>query len=157
MKNNKLKYREVKVGKNKKIERWDIKEQEMREKKKQRTQRIRSMGEMLGRDAEEQRRVMGVQEGSRTRKLRQERENKPMRDDEQIQQRVSILAHISDALRTTYPNNPQMTLLWIKQKNRHLDKLRPVEVLGRGSRNDLISVLSLLDCTVHWDQSSIKK
>ena len=44
-----------------------------------------------------------------------------------------------------------MALFWIKQKNRHLGNIRPVEVLSRGGRNDLISVLSLLDCTVHWD------
>ncbi|GBE07392.1 hypothetical protein BMS3Abin11_00500 [bacterium BMS3Abin11] len=132
-------------------------DQELREKKMQRTQGIIRMLDLFGLDAEQQIRVLGFPEGTRTRILRQHRDNKPFPDDEQIQQRVSILAHISDALRTTYPTNPQMALFWIKQKNRHLDNLRPVEVLGRGSRNDLISVLSLLDCTVHWDQSSIKK
>ncbi|GMT40311.1 MAG: hypothetical protein IEMM0001_1046 [bacterium] len=132
-------------------------DQELREKKMQRTQSIIRMLDLFGLDAEQQIRVLGFPEGTRTRILRQHRDNKPFPDDEQIQQRVSILAHISDALRTTYPTNPQMALFWIKQKNRHLDNLRPVEVLGRGSRNDLISVLSLLDCTVHWDQSSIKK
>jgi hypothetical protein len=88
--------------------------------------------------------------------LRQHRENTPFPDDEEIQTRVTLLAHISDALRTTYPANPQMALFWVRQKNRHLDNFRPVEVLGRGTRNDIISVLSLLDCTVHWDVSNPK-
>jgi len=132
-------------------------DQELQEKKMQQTQSIIRMLDQFGLDAEQQIRVLGFPEGTRTRTLRQHRENKPFPDDEQIQQRVSLLAHISDALRTTYPTNPQMALFWIKQKNRHLDNYRPVEVLGRGSRNDLISVLSLLDCTVHWDQNSLKK
>ncbi len=123
----------------------------------QETQRIIRMLDKFGLDAEQQIRILGFPEGTRTRTLRQYRENKPFPDDEQIQQRISILAHISDALRTTYPTNPQMALFWIKQKNRHLDNYRPVDVLGRGRRNDLLSVLSLLDCTVHWDQSSLKK
>ena len=132
-------------------------DQELQEKKMQQTQGIIRMLDQFGLDAEQQIRVLGFPEGTRTRTLRQHRENKPFPDDEQIQQRVSLLAHISDALRTTYPTNPQMAMFWIKQKNRHLDNLRPVEILSRGSRNDLISVLSLLDCTVHWDQSSLKK
>jgi len=123
----------------------------------QETQRIIRMLDKFGLDAEQQIRILGFPKGTRTRTLRQYRENKPFPDDEQIQQRISILAHISDALRTTYPTNPQMALFWIKQKNRHLDNYRPVDVLGRGRRNDLLSVLSLLDCTVHWDQSSLKK
>ena len=131
--------------------------QESQEKKMQQTQGIIRMLDQFGLDAEQQIRLLGFPEGTRTRTLRQHRENKPFPDDEQIQQRVSLLAHISDALRTTYPTNPQMAMFWIKQKNRHLDNLRPVEILSRGSRNDLISVLSLLDCTVHWDQSSLKK
>jgi hypothetical protein len=50
-----------------------------------------------------------------------------------------------------------MALFWIKQKNRQLGNITPAELLGRGTRNDLISVLSLLDCTVHWDVSSVAK
>ena len=121
------------------------------------TQSIIRMLDQFGLDAEQQIRVLGFPEGTRTRTLRQHRENKPFPDDAIIQERVGLLAHISDALRTTYPTNPQMALFWIKQKNRHLDNVRPVEVLSRGGRNDLISVLSLLDCTVHWDVSSPTK
>jgi hypothetical protein len=121
------------------------------------TQSIIRMLDQFGLDAEQQIRVLGFPEGTRTRTLRQHRENKPFPDDAVIQERVGLLAHISDALRTTYPTNPQMALFWIKQKNRHLDNVRPVEVLSRGGRNDLISVLSLLDCTVHWDVSSPTK
>lgn len=131
--------------------------EETLEKKIEMTRDIIRMLDQFGLDAEQQIRVLGFPDGTRTRTLRQHRENKPFPDDDEIQQRVSLLAHISDALRTTYPTNPQMALFWIRQKNRHLDNDRPVEVLGRGTRNDLISVLSLLDCTVHWDTSSIKR
>ena len=131
--------------------------EEVLKQKLEKTQGIIRMLDQFGLDAESQIRILGFPEGTRTRVLRQHRENTPFPDDEEIQQRVSILAHISDALRTTYPANPQMALFWIRQKNRHLGNSRPVEVMSRGSRNDLISVLSLLDCTVHWDVSSTKK
>ena len=130
--------------------------EEINRQKLEETQHIIRMLDQFGLDAEQQIRVLGFPEGTRTRVLRQHRENMPFPDDEEIQTRVSLLAHISDALRTTYPANPQMALFWVRQKNRHLNNSRPVEVLGRGSRNDLISVLSLLDCTVHWDVSSPK-
>ena len=121
------------------------------------TKSIIRMLDQFGLDADQQIRILGFPEGTKTRVLRQHRENKPFPDDAEVQQRVTLLAHISDALRTTYPTNPQMALFWIKQKNRHLGNSRPVDVLSRGGRNDLISVLSLLDCTVHWDVSSASK
>ena len=127
------------------------------EEKLQSTQAIIRMLDQFGLDAEQQIRLLGFPEGTKTRTLRQHRENIPFPDDKEIQSRVTLLAHISDALRTTYPTNPQMALFWVKQKNRHLGNKRPVEVLSEGTRNDLISVLSILDCTVHWDVSSAKK
>ena len=131
--------------------------EEILNKELEQTQGIIRMLDQFGLDAEQQIRILGFPAGTKTKVLRQHRENKPFPDDKEVQQRVTLLAHISDALRTTYPTNPQMALFWIKQKNRHLGNSRPVEVLGRGGRNDLISVLSLLDCTVHWDVSSASK
>jgi len=131
--------------------------EEILNKDLEQTRSIIRMLDQFGLDAEQQIRILGFPEGTKTRVLRQHRENKPFPDDAEVQQRVALLAHISDALRTTYPTNPQMALFWIKQKNRHLGNSRPVEVLSRGGRNDLISVLSLLDCTVHWDVSSASK
>lgn len=131
--------------------------EEILNKELEQTQGIIRMLDQFGLDAEQQIRILGFPAGTKTKVLRQHRENKPFPDDKEVQQRVTLLAHISDALRTTYPTNPQMALFWIKQKNRHLGNVRPVEVLSRGGRNDLISVLSLLDCTVHWDASSASK
>ena len=131
--------------------------EEIPNKDLEQTRGIIRMLDQFGLDADQQIRILGFPEGTKTRVLRQHRENKPFPDDAEVQQRVTLLAHISDALRTTYPTNPQMALFWIKQKNRHLGNSRPVEVLSRGGRNDLISVLSLLDCTVHWDVSSTSK
>ncbi|HBE92262.1 MAG TPA: hypothetical protein DDW55_06940 [Gammaproteobacteria bacterium] len=126
------------------------------EKKLELTRGIIRMLDQFGLDAEQQIKVLGFPEGTRTRTLRQHREHKAFPDDPQIQERVSILLHINDALRTTYPTNPQMALFWVRKKNRHLDNATPVEVMSRGSRNDLIDVLSQLDCTVHWDMASAK-
>jgi len=100
--------------------------------------------------------VLGFPEGTKARTLRQYRQNIPFPDDPEVQERVSILLHINDALRTTYPTNPQMALFWIRKKNRRLDYATPVEVMCRGGRNDLIDVLSQLDCVVEWDMSSAK-
>ena len=120
------------------------------------TRGIIRMLDQFGLDAEEQIRVLGFPAGTKTRTLRQYRNNVPFPDDPEIQERVSILLHINDALRTTYPTNPQMALFWIRKKNRHLDNATPVEVMSRGGRNDLIDVLSQLDCIVNWDMSSAR-
>lgn len=120
------------------------------------TRGIIRMLDQFGLDAEQQIRVLGFPQGTRTKILRQHRTNIPFPDDPRIQERVSILLHINDALRTTYPTNPQMALFWIRKKNRHLDNATPVEVMSRGSKNDLIDVLSQLDCTVHWDMTGSK-
>jgi len=114
------------------------------------------MLDQFGLDAEQQIRCLGFPEGTRTRTLRKHRDDTPFPDDPVIQERVRILAHISDALRTTYPTNPQMGLFWIRRKNRRLNDATPAEILGRGSRDDLYWVLQQLDCTVHWDMTGSK-
>lgn len=120
------------------------------------TQGIIRMLDQFGLDAEQQIRVLGFPEGTKTRVLRQYRQNIPFPDDPEVQERVSILLHINDALRTTYPTNPQMALFWVRKKHRRLGNATPVEVMSRGGRNDLIDVLSQLDCVVEWDMSSVK-
>ena len=70
------------------------------EKRLELTRGIIRMLDQFGLDAEQQIRVLGFPDGTRTRTLRQHRANTPFPDDPQIEERVSILLHINDALRT---------------------------------------------------------
>lgn len=77
------------------------------------------------------------------------RQDTPFPDEEQVLRRVNYVLRIADALRTTFPRNPEMGGRWIRQANRRLGR-SPLSVMLEGE-SGLISVLSELDCTFAWD------
>lgn len=82
-------------------------------------------------------------------KLREGRISLP--DDSDVLRRAQYLIRIADALRTTFPRNPEMAGRWIRQGHRRFGKRTPLEmILGQGEPG-LIAVLSELDCTFSWD------
>lgn len=72
-------------------------------------------------------------------------------DDPNVLRRASYLLRISDALRTTYPRNPEMSGRWIRQGHRRFGKRTPLTIMLDGGEGGLIAVLSELDCTFSWD------
>jgi hypothetical protein len=72
-------------------------------------------------------------------------------DDANVLRRASYLLRISDALRTTYPRNPEMSGRWIRQGHRRFGKRTPLTIMLEGGEGGLIAVLSELDCTFSWD------
>ena len=72
-------------------------------------------------------------------------------DDVNVLRRASYLLRISDALRTTYPRNPEMAGRWIRQGHRRFGKRTPLTMMLDGGEGGLIAVLSELDCTFSWD------
>jgi hypothetical protein len=72
-------------------------------------------------------------------------------DDPAVLRRASYLLRISDALRTTYPRNPEMSGRWIRQGHRRFGKRTPLTIMLDGGEGGLIAVLSELDCTFSWD------
>lgn len=72
-------------------------------------------------------------------------------DDPNVLRRSQYLLRISDALRTTYPRNPEMAGRWIRQGHRRFGKRTPLTIMLDSGESGLIAVLSELDCTFSWD------
>jgi hypothetical protein len=73
--------------------------------------------------------VLSLPQGTPLRVLRRYRENTPFPDDHAVYERVEHIIGISDALRTTYPHNPPMGVLWLKQGNKRFQERSPLEVI----------------------------
>ena len=77
-------------------------------------------------------------------------------EDPKVLRRAGYLLRISDALRTTYPRNPEMAGRWIRQGHRRFGKRTPLAIMLDGGESGLIAVLSELDCTFSWDLTGSK-
>jgi len=71
--------------------------------------------------------------------------------EDPILRRARYLLRIADALRTTYPRNPEMTGRWVKQRHRRFGRRTPLSMILEDGEGGLIAVLAELDCTFSWD------
>jgi hypothetical protein len=77
-------------------------------------------------------------------------------DHPDVLRRANYLLRISDALRTTFPRNPEMSGRWVRQGHRRFGKRTPLAIMLNGGEGGLIAVLSELDCTFSWDLTGSK-
>ena len=90
------------------------------------------------------------------RSLRRYQDDTPLPDDPDVMKRVEHLLGIADALRTTFPRNNQIGLLWLKQPCKRLRKRRPVDILLEDGISGLITVRTHLDCSFAWRETERK-
>ncbi len=102
-------------------------------------------------ETEQMRAVLDMPESVRARAFHRFRDDTPFPDEPQVLRRVDYVLRIADALRTTYPRNPEMGARWIRQRNRRLGR-SPLTVMLEGE-SGLVSVLLELDCTFAWDRT----
>jgi hypothetical protein len=77
-------------------------------------------------------------------------------DHPDVLRRANYLLRISEALRTTFPRNPEMSGRWVRQGHRRFGKRTPLAIMLNGGEGGLIAVLSELDCTFSWDLTGSK-
>jgi uncharacterized protein (DUF2384 family) len=77
-------------------------------------------------------------------------------DNDTVLRRAQYMLRISDALRTTYPRNPEMAAHWIRRGHRRMGRRTPLDVILAGDEAGIIAVLSELDCTFSWDMTGSK-
>ena len=106
--------------------------------------------------ASDQMSILALPDGTRARMLRRYHEDTPLPDDPDVMKRVEHLMGIAEALRTTFPRNSQIGLLWLKQPCRRLRRRRPVDIMVEDGLSGLISVRSHLDCSFAWRESERK-
>jgi len=102
--------------------------------------------------ASDQVNILALPEGTPTRMLRRYQDNTPLPDDPEVLKRVEHLMGIADALRTTFPRNASIGLLWIKQPCKRLRR-RPIELIVEDGLSGLIKVRTHLDCSFAWRET----
>jgi hypothetical protein len=103
--------------------------------------------------ASDQVNILALPDGTPGRKMRRYHEDTPLPDDPEVMKRVEHLMGIADALRTTFPRNANIGLLWLKQPCRRLRSRRPLEIMIEDGLNGLITVRTHLDCAFAWRES----
>jgi hypothetical protein len=109
-----------------------------------------------GVEAADQVNLLALPEGTRTRMLRRYQQDTPLPDDPAIMKRVEHLMGIADALRTTFPRNASIGLLWLKQPCKRLRRRRPMDIMVEDGLSGLITVRTHLDCSFAWRESERK-
>lgn len=106
-----------------------------------------------GIDASDQINILALPDDTRTRMLRRYHEDTPLPDDPDVMKRVEHLMGIADALRTTFPRNASIGLIWLKQPCKRLRRRRPLEIMIEDGLSGLITVRTHLDCSFAWRES----
>lgn len=106
-----------------------------------------------GLSAADQVQLLNLPDKTPTRMLRRYRDDTPLPDTAEVNERLEHIIGIADALRTSYPHNPSMGLIWMKQRNKRFNRRAPVRVMVEDGMDGIISVRSHLDCAFDWFNS----
>jgi len=87
------------------------------------------------------------------RHLRRYQDDTPLPDDPDVLKRVEHLLGIADALRTTFPRNDKIAVIWLSQPCKRLRRRRPVDIMLEDGLSGLITVRTHLDCSFAWRES----
>jgi hypothetical protein len=85
--------------------------------------------------------------------LRCFQDNTPLPNDPDVLKRVEHLLGIADALRTTFPRNHQIGVIWLQQPCKRLRRRRPLDIMREDGLSGLIMVRTHLDCSFAWRES----
>ena len=98
--------------------------------------------------------VLDLPAETKKRQLDKFRTLKSFPKDDLIIRRLSHIVGISDALRTTFPRNENMSEKWLKTQHRRFDNETPLSVIVGQGVDGLCKVRAELDCTFAWDTST---
>lgn len=114
------------------------------------TRAIMGILDSWGLNGRQQMSVLNLPEGTPLRALRRYRENTPFPNEQQVYERVEHIVGIADALRTSYPHNPPMGIVWLQQPNSRFQQRSPLQTIVEDGLEGLISVRAHLDCSWDW-------
>ena len=103
-----------------------------------------------GLTAAEQLKVLNLPEKTPSRNLRKYRNGQAFPKTADVFERLEHIVGIFEALRTSYPHNKQMAMIWMKKCNRHFVTRPPVVIIAEDGLPGLIQVRAHLDCTFDW-------
>ena len=97
--------------------------------------------------------ILALPGGTSPRVLRRYQEETPLPDNPDVLKRVEHLLGIADALRTTFPRNARIGVLWLQQPCKRLRRRRPLDIMIEDGLSGLITVRTHLDCSFAWRES----
>jgi len=96
---------------------------------------------------------LSLPEKTPLRAIRKYRSNTPFPENEILNEKITHIIGIADALRTTYPRNSQMGAQWMNKPHRRFGGRTPVSIMLEQGIKGFIAVRSQLDCAFAWENS----
>ena len=97
--------------------------------------------------------LIALPEKTPTRALRRYRENTAFPLSPELEERIGHVIGITEALRTSYPHNPNMGKMWIRQKSKKLNNQVPLQIIVEGGLDGIVEIRKHLDCSYDWQQN----
>jgi len=97
--------------------------------------------------------LLALPDKTPTRALRRYRENTPFPVTAEVEERIDHILGITDALRTSYPHNPQMGKMWIRQRSKKLKNQIPLQIIIENGLEGIIEIRKHLDCSYDWHKN----
>jgi hypothetical protein len=97
--------------------------------------------------------LLELPEKIRTRNLERFRDGEAFPESKETLVRIEHIAGIADALRTSFPRNAHMGILWMRTPHRRFRNQPPLAILSKRGLNGLRMVRSELDCAFSWEDA----
>lgn len=97
--------------------------------------------------------LLALPEKTPTRALRRYRDNTPFPITSELNERIEHIIGITDALRTSYPHNPQMGKMWIRQRSKKLQNKIPLQIIVEKGLEGVVEIRKHLDCSYDWHKN----
>ncbi len=94
--------------------------------------------------------IMALPETVKVRHLSQYRNSIAFPDTPEVTERLRHILGIIDALSTSYPTNPRMSLFWMTRNSKKFQNRAPVQVIIEDGLEGLITIRKHLDCSYDW-------
>ena len=97
--------------------------------------------------------LLGLPSDTAPRVLRRYRENTPLPNSPDINERIDHLLGIADALRTSNPCSAMADVIWLHSVNHRFDQRTPIDAMISDGLAGLLAVRTHLDCAYDWHLS----
>lgn len=103
-----------------------------------------------GLSASEQIALLAMPEDVRPRSMQRYFRDTPLPDTPAVNERISHVLGIADALRTSFPLNEQMGSFWLNRANKRFSNRAPLAVMLEDGLPGVLCIRMHLDCAYDW-------
>jgi len=97
--------------------------------------------------------MLGLPSDTAPRALRRYRENTPLPNSPEVNERIDHLLGIADALRTSNPCSATADVIWLHSVNHRFENRTPLDAMIHDGLGGLLAVRTHLDCAYDWHLS----